>query len=244
MKTNFVIRQSVPETLDLYIYDYVEGGTNWETGEESETSAKFIKDKLADAPNVKQINIFLNSYGGEVKEGLAIASLLQRHPATTTAYIDGMACSIASVIAMACDKIVMSSQALMMIHHASMLVMGNATDLRNAANDVEVIDNASCSMYLKKAGDKLTPEVLAALLDAETWMGAARCLELGLADEIAGTPETATIAAAKQRLAQAIQAEIQQTESAVIVPAEFITQKTNAEKLMSAFSKNQKENTK
>lgn len=239
------LRQAADEkTLDLYIYDYVEGdGYNWATGEpeQSETSGKAIRDKLAEAVGVTQINVYINSCGGSVKEGLAIYNQLQRHPAAITVYVDGFALSIASVIAMAGDRVVMAANALMMIHHAATIVMGNPADLRKAADDLEIIDGASNSGYLAKAGAKLTQEKLTELLDAETWLNAAQCLEYGLADEIAGTPETATIAAAKQRLAQAMQAEIQQTEPAVIVPDEFIAQKTNAEKLMAAFGKKMEE---
>lgn len=245
MKTNFVIRQATAaKALDLYIYDFVEGDSqNWMTGEvkESETSAKAVRGRLEAAGDVEQINIYINSYGGSVKEGLGIYNQLKRHPAKKTVYVDGFACSIASVIAMVGDRVVMGANTLMMIHHASMMVMGNAAALRQAANDVETIDGASCSSYLARAGDKITPEKLTELLDAETWLSAAQCVEYGLADEIAGTPETDAIAAAKQRLSQAVQSEIEQVEPLVVVPVEFTQQKTNAEKLMAAFNKNMEE---
>lgn len=237
-KTNFLIKQ-IAETnsLDLYIYDDVEGDkVNFWTDEvtESETSAKFMKTQLENAKDVKNINLYINSYGGSVKEGLGIYNQLKRHTAYKTAYIDGFACSIASVIPMACDKTVMGNNALMMIHHASMGAYGNADELRKAANDVEVIDSASCSSYLDKAGDKLTAETLKQLLDGQTWLNAEQCLQYGLADEVTGK-EDKTITEAKQRFNAAMKFEIEQHEPVLKVPENLIVQKTNAERLMMIF---------
>ena len=237
-KTNFLIKQMADNnTLDLYIYDDVEGdGYNWWTDEIeiSETSADFIRKKLEESINVTQINIYINSYGGSVKEGLGIYNLLKRHTAQKTVYIDGFACSIASVIAMAGDKIIMGDNTLMMIHHASMGAFGNAEELRKAANDVEVIDKASCSSYLAKAGNKLTEETLNALLNDQTWLNAEQCLQYGLCDEIKGK-EDKTIAEAKQRFNASMKKEAEQKEPIPDVPKELIKQKTNAEKLMQIF---------
>lgn len=237
-KPMLIIKQSIePGTIDLYLYDDIAAdGEDWWTGEtiESETSANSIKSQLDAAGNIQNINIYINSYGGEVKEGLGIYNLLKRNPAQKTVYIDGFACSIASVIAMAGDKIIMGTNTLMMIHHASMGVYGTSDDLRKAANDIDVIDSASCSSYLAKAGNKLTQETLTQLLDGQTWLSAEQCVQYGLADEIAGQEDT-TITAAKQRLKQSIQEEIKQKHDPVVVPKELTKQKTNAEKLMAAF---------
>ncbi|MCB2311613.1 Clp protease ClpP [Clostridium tagluense] len=241
MKTNFIIKQQVEDnsTMDLYIYDDVEGdSTSW-MGEviESETSANYIKGQLEKAGDVKNINIYINSYGGSVKEGLGIYNQLKRHSAYKTAYIDGFACSIASVIPMACDHIIMGSNALMMVHHASMGVFGNVEELKKATKDLEVIDIASCSSYLAKAGNKLTQETLTQLLDGQTWLNATDCVQYGLCDEILGVEDKA-ITIAKQRLNQSIKDQINLTqhEEVIEVPKELIVQKTNAEKLMMAFN--------
>ena len=85
-------------------------------------------------------------------------------------YVDGFACSIASVIAMAGDEVIMPRNALMMVHNAMMGVWGNAAELRKAADDLEKINEAGREAYLQKAGDKLTPEVIAQLEDDETWL--------------------------------------------------------------------------
>jgi len=238
MKTNFLIKQiAETDSLDLYIYDDVEGDSrNWWTDEvtESQTSAKYIQSQLETAKGVKNINIYINSYGGNVKEGLGIYNQLKRHTAYKTAYIDGFACSIASVIPMSCDKIIMGTNTLMMVHHAAMGAYGNAEELRRAANDVEVIDSASCSSYLVKAGGKLTEETLKELLDGQTWLNAEQCLQYGLADEITGK-EDKTITEAKQRFNQAMKFEVEQFQKDIKVPQNLIKQKTNAEKLMASF---------
>ncbi|MBY7009592.1 Clp protease ClpP [Clostridium botulinum] len=241
-KTMFSIKQQAnkPNVLDIYIYDDVEGDSyDWWTGEkiESETSANHIKQVLETNQNAEEINIYINSYGGEVKEGLGIYNQLKRHKACKNVYIDGFACSIASVIAMVGDKVVMGPNTLMMIHHASMGAWGNAEELRKAANDVEIIDKASCSSYLEKAGEKLDEEILTQLLDNQTWLSAEQCLQYGLCDEISGKEDT-TIQKAQQRFKQSVQVQIMQIEKPMEVPEQFKNQKTNAEKLMQIFKNN------
>ena len=239
-KAMYVIKQSVsPNELDLYIYDYVEGDSyDWWNGEkiESLTSANYIQKKLEEAKDINQINVFINSYGGEVKEGLAIYNQLKRHSANKTVYVDGFACSIASVIAMAGDKVIMGPNTLMMIHHASTGAWGNSEELRKAANDLDVIDKASCSSYLTKAGDKLTEEVLNQLLDNQTWLNAEQCLQYGLCDEIAGK-EDENIVKAQQRFNNAIKQQLEGLAPNPKVPEQYQNNRTNAEKLMMAFRK-------
>lgn len=188
-KPMWEIRQSANAgTLDIYIYGDVKGDSyDWWTDEviESETSANHFRDELAKYPNATQINIYINSYGGSVFEGTAIYNQLRRHPAHKTVYIDGFACSVASVIAMAGDEIVMPRNALMMIHNMWMSAVGNAAELRKAADDLDVINAAGRSAYLAKAGDKLPEEKLVEMMDAETWLTAEDCIAYGLADRLA-----------------------------------------------------------
>jgi ATP-dependent protease ClpP protease subunit len=227
--------------LDIYLYDdIVPDGEDWWTGEPipSSTSASTVQQMIQDAGNVAAINVYINSYGGDVKEGIGIYSLLVRSKAFVTAYIDGFACSVASVIAMAADKVVMGANTLMMIHNASMGAYGTSADLRKAADDLDVINSQAVKSYQDKAGDKLPAETLQQLLDNETWLTADQCIQYGLADEIAAkepTPqETAT-----QRLAQARAAFVAQMSASHMpkVPEKFTNQKTNAERLMAAFRK-------
>lgn len=181
-------QQADPSVLDLYIYGDVEAdGYDWRTDDviRSETSANTFREELAKYPDVNQINLYINSYGGSVFEGTAIYNQLRRHPAHKTVYIDGFACSIASVIAMAGDEIVMPRNALMMVHNMWVYVSGNAAELRKAADDLDKINEAGREAYLQKAGDKLTPELIAQLEDDETWLTAEECIQYGLADRFA-----------------------------------------------------------
>lgn len=188
MKRMWELKQQTDESLDLYIYGEVEAdGYDWWTDEviRSETSANFFREELGKHENVKQINVYINSQGGSVFEGTAIYNQLKRHPAHKTVYVDGFACSIASVIAMAGDEIVMPKNALMMIHNMWTCAVGNAQELRKAADDLDVINEAGRAAYLEKSGDKLTLEALAKMEDDETWLTAEQCIAFGLADRYA-----------------------------------------------------------
>ena len=190
MKKTWELKQAVePGTLEMYIYGDVEGDYyDWWSEREikSETSANHFREELAKFPNATQINIYINSYGGSVFEGTAIYSQLKRHTAQKTVYIDGFACSVASVIAMAGDKIVMPSNTMMMIHNALNVVAGNSKELRKAADDLDTIMDGNRQAFLTKSNGKITEAKLMELLEAETWLTAKQCLEYGFCDEIAG----------------------------------------------------------
>lgn len=189
MKKLWELKQAAdPGTVDLYIYGDVEGDSyDWWRDEtiESETSSNHFREELAKYRDVRQINLYINSYGGSVFEGTAIYNQLRRHPANKTVYIDGFACSVASVIAMAGDEVVMPRNAMMMIHNAYMYTCGNAAELRKAADDLDTINKGNRQAYLQKAGDKMTEDELVSMLDAETWLTAEDCIRLGLADRYA-----------------------------------------------------------
>lgn len=185
-----------PDTLELYIYSTVESDHWWK---ESETSAAHFRDMLAQHKDAKEIKVYINSLGGSVMEGIAIYNQLKRHSAHKTVVIDGFACSIASVIAMAGDTVIMPKNTVMMIHNAWTVAMGNAKELRKAADDLEVINQASRQAYLEKAGDKLSEEKLTELLDAESYLTAEQCIGYGLADKYSAedTPEDSGTTQAK-----------------------------------------------
>ncbi len=198
-KNMWEMKQAVDGVLDLYIYGDVVGDSyDWWTDEiiRSETSANTFRETLAQYSNAKEIRIYVNSYGGSVFEGTAIYNQLKRHSAKKTVYIDGFACSIASVIAMAGDEVVMPKNALMMIHNAWMYSCGNAAELRKAADDLDTINNAGKQSYLQKAGDKIDSEELSAMMDAETWLTAEECVKYGLADRFADADADMSNAAA------------------------------------------------
>ncbi|ABO51115.1 peptidase S14, ClpP [Desulforamulus reducens MI-1] len=202
MKRTWELKQAAtPDTLEMYIYGDVKSDYfDWWTWDmvESETSANHFRNELAKYPDVKEIKIFINSYGGSVFEGTAIYSQLRRHPAQKTVYIDGFACSVASVIAMAGDRVIMPKNTMMMIHNAWNIVAGNATQLRKAADDLDTIMAGNRQSYLQKSNGKITEEKLIELLDAETWLTAEQCIEYGFADEL--LEKDADLTEAKQLL--------------------------------------------
>lgn len=208
-------QQADPGVLDLYIYGDVEAET-WEGGfwdgrwVDGENSANHFREVLSQHPNVTQINIYINSRGGSVVEGTAIYNQLKRHPAHKTVHVDCWACSIASVIAMAGDEVVMPRNTLMFLHEMSMGVIGNARELRRAADDLETMNAAGRAAYLLKAGAKLTEERLIELEAAETWLTAQECVDLGLADRVEDydadmTPAQEYFRGANQSLEQLLQ---------------------------------------
>lgn len=183
-------QQAEPGVLDLYIYGDVEEETYVDDGlfghyEESKNSANRFAEELSQHPDVTQINIYINSRGGEVPEGVAIYNQLRRHPAHKTVYVDFWACSVASVIAMAGDEVIMYRTSVMFLHEMSWGAWGPSAVLRKAADDLDTLNAVGRSAYLQKAGDKLTEERLSELLAAETWLTAEECIELGLADRLA-----------------------------------------------------------
>lgn len=217
MKNNqFWQMKQAGDTLELYIYSTVESDRWWK---ESETSAAHFRDMLAEHSDAKEIKVYINSLGGSVMEGIAIYNQLKRHAAKKIVYIDGFACSIASVIAMAGDTVIMPKNTVMMIHNAWTIAMGNAAELRKAADDLEIINHASKQAYLEKSGGKITEEKLTELLDAETYLTAEQCIELGLADSFSAddsrndTGSTAKGQAAQQTAEQMAAAEMEKRKA-------------------------------
>ena len=155
---------------------------------ESDVSAHNLSAQLAEIKNVTNINVYINSYGGEVAEGLAIYNALKRHPAQVTTFCDGFACSIASVIFMAGDERVMSNPSRLMIHDAWTLCSGNADELRKQAEDLDNINNAAVKAYMQNVN--ISEEELRAKMKAETWLSEEEALEMGFATRIDEAEET------------------------------------------------------
>lgn len=172
----------------LYIYDDVTayGDFNWSTWEydESETSANYFRDQLNNIKDTDEIELYVNSYGGSVKEGVAIYNMLKRKPCQKTCYIDGFAYSVASVICLACDKIIMGLGTSMMIHDMWVRCEGNAKELRKQADDLDVLMESNRQIYLSRSKN-LTEEQLIDMMDKETILTPEQCLEYGFCDEIA-----------------------------------------------------------
>lgn len=183
-----------PETegsADLYIFDNV--GESWKDNDSNISTAKAFKKALDKAGNIKTLNIHVNSCGGYCDEGVAIYSMLKSHSAVKNAYVDGYACSIASLIVAACDKVHMSKPACMQIHNAITYAYGNAKVLRAQADILDKITEGIKDAYLDRAGDKLTAAKLTELMDGKdgdgTMLTAKECLQYGFCDVITGAED-------------------------------------------------------
>ena len=154
--------------------------TSWEWLESDVSS--YTLSKELDGLDVDTINVYINSYGGEVAEGLAIYNALKRHKAKIKTYCDGFAASIASVIFMAGDERIMSNASLLFIHNAWTYTGGNANELRKTADDLETMTQASINTYMDHVN--ITEEELKEMLDAETWIAPQDALTMGFATSI------------------------------------------------------------
>lgn len=165
---------------------------------EGDVSANILSKQLDELTDVSEISVYINSYGGEVAEGLAIYNALKRHKAKIKTYCDGFACSIASVIFMAGDERVMNESSLLMIHNAWTWTQGNAEELRKQADDLEKITQASVNAY--KAHSTLSEEEIKNLMDNETWILPEEATEWGFATAIEKTEKSNASQNAKMSL--------------------------------------------
>ena len=146
-------------------------------------SAKGFLAELGALPDGTPLALRLNSPGGSVFDAVAIYNAIKRHSGTVTVWIDGIAASAASYIAMAGDEVVMPENAFLMIHDPAGMVMGTATDMRAMAEALDKIKGSLLQGYAAKSGRP--QEEIAPLMAAETWLDAKDALDLGFADRIA-----------------------------------------------------------
>lgn len=168
-----------PKTADILIFGEI--GESW-FGEET-VVAKDLVQELADL-DADTLNVRINSYGGAVSDGIAIYNALRRHPARKAVTVEGVAVSIASLIAMAGDTVDMPANTLLMIHAPWGLVQGNATDMRETADTLDRYARAMASSYARKSGQ---PEaaILALLHDGrDHWYTADEAKAAGFADTV------------------------------------------------------------
>jgi ATP-dependent protease ClpP protease subunit len=135
------------------------------------------------------LHLRLNSPGGQVYDGMTIHSLLTSHPAKKIVHVDGIAASMASVIAMAGDEIEMPQNAFMLIHNPADLCIGDADEMRRTAEMLDQVEQQIVGIYARRSGQ--TAEAIAALMDDETLLAGERCAELGLCDRCTGAVEQA-----------------------------------------------------
>lgn len=169
---------------DLYIFDDIGEYEDWD-GNLHGFGPKGLVEQLAaiDAP---ELNVHINSFGGDAYSGIAVMNLLKNCGKKVTTIVEGIAASAASTIAMAGEKVIMRPTSQLMVHNAWTFAIGNAKELRKVADDLDKFMESDNQAFLKKAGDKLTPEKFEELLDNETYLTAREAYDLGLCDEITG----------------------------------------------------------
>lgn len=176
MQMQMSIASEDEETAIFSIYDDI-GDGSYTVGPKS------VSEFLAAHPAVKHVEIHINSYGGDLYGGIAIYNLLKHSGKEITTWIDGIAASAASIIAMAGD-LIMPKTSQLMIHNAWTICWGNAKQLRSMADELDKAMASARHAYLQKAGDKLDEPTLMKLLDEETYLSADEALAYGLADAI------------------------------------------------------------
>lgn len=173
------IKNEAGQTPKLYIYD--------EIGYFGHT-AKGLADDLAEVRG-QALDVHLNSPGGDVFDGLAIYQALKSHGGDVTVYVDGLAASIASVIAMAGSKVIMASKASMMIHDGWSMAVGNAAEMRKAADLLDKQSDVISSVYADRTGQPA--DFWRDRMREETWYTAQEAVDAGLADAIEGQDKKA-----------------------------------------------------
>jgi ATP-dependent Clp endopeptidase proteolytic subunit ClpP len=161
-----------PGSVEISIYDEIGfGGVT-------------AKDFLAEVKRYKgqHIHLRINSVGGSVIEGAAIYNSLRRHKGGLTVHVDGLAASMASVIAMAGEEVYIADNAMLMVHNPWSMTMGDADDLRKEADVLDKLKATLVNAYVRKTG--METEDIAAMMDEETWLNATQSVAMGFADEI------------------------------------------------------------
>lgn len=172
MEQWYRIQNKTETAADLYLYDEI-GGYG--------IQASSLVDELQNMTQ-KEINVRINSVGGEVFQGFAIYQALREHPANINVTVDGVAASIASVIAMAGDKVTMARNAQMMIHDGHVAIQGDAATLTKMVDLLDRASNNIASVYAERCGGSI--EDWRGAMKAETWYTADEAVAAGLADEV------------------------------------------------------------
>jgi ATP-dependent Clp protease protease subunit len=191
------------KTAEIWMYGPAGGGYY-----EGVTARQFA-DALKEAGKVDKIVMNINSPGGDVFEGMAIYSILNRQPAEKIVHVDGLAASIASVVAMVGDRIEIGANAMMMVHNPWGLVAGDAGEMRRYASLLDQVRRTMLPIYVARTGNAETK--IMEWLDAETWMDADQAVERGFAD--LKVEAKAVAACVDRRLCRAMPAALQLSEA-------------------------------
>lgn len=163
-------KRETDDCVDLYIYGDIvcESMCKWY---DEDTYPLEVKEMI-NAANGRDINVHINSGGGSVFAGIAIYNMLKNYEGTVTTYIDGLAASISSVIAMAGDRIVMRVGSNLMVHKPSIVMIGayNADDLSQFADTLDAIQDSIMQVYMDRMRPEASIDEIEELVNAETWM--------------------------------------------------------------------------
>lgn len=176
----FEIKNANSDEATIYLYDVIvsdDASAEWFGGVAPQSFIKALGEITA-----KKINLRINSPGGDVFGARAIEQALREHPADIVAHIDGYAASAATTVMMAADHITMNQGAMLMIHDAWSLVMGNSSDMLAEADLLGKIDGTIANTYANRTGLKV--EDVRELMDKETWFTAEEAVAAKFADSI------------------------------------------------------------
>lgn len=175
---SFSFKNKTAEKAEILIYGAI--GTSWF---EDFITAKEFSDQLNLLDkNTKEIEVRINSPGGDVFEGWTIYNRLKQHPANVTVYVDGIAASIASVIMLAGNEVIIGEGAMVMIHKASTMTWGNSIDHDNTSDRLNIVDDQLIATYAKKT-KKDKSEIRDLLMKGDTWFTAEEAIDFGIVDE-------------------------------------------------------------
>lgn len=163
------VKNKADNKAELFIYGDIVDNTDFKW-DEFDVMPQDVKNILEELEGVTNLDIFINSGGGSVFSGMAIFHMLKRHKAYKTVHVDGIAASIASVIALAGDKVIIPSNAYFMIHKAWSGMMGNADEFRKVADTLDKVDEGILNTYTDNLKEGVDIETIKQMVVAETWM--------------------------------------------------------------------------
>ncbi|MBO1003743.1 head maturation protease, ClpP-related [Pseudogracilibacillus auburnensis] len=178
-KSNLITVKNLTDTsAELYIYGQIVDNTDWKW-DESDVMPDDVKEALEKVEGLDELNIYINSPGGSVFSGLAIYNMLKRNKAKKIVHIDGVAASMASIIALVGDEVYMPSNAFMMIHKPLAGLWGNADELRKVANDLDTINIGMTNIYKENLREGIDIDTLTNRIteEVDVWLDADQASE-------------------------------------------------------------------
>lgn len=198
MSKKYYMLEKSGKTVNIEIYGDI---TSLPYAENDVTSYGLAR-QIKGLTDVDVIEVGINSYGGEVSEGVAIYNALKNSPAKVVTRCDGFACSAASIVFAAGDERLMNESSLLMIHNAWTSVLGDANEMRKQADDLDKITELSVKAYMKIV--KIDEEELRKLMDSETWIDPNEAVEMGFATGVYSTESDKVSQSIRRKVVQMI----------------------------------------